>query len=512
MPRVTHASARSARLAGPPGSAAVAGGSAEVVAAATAILRAGGCAVDAALAAAFTAVMSEPVLASLGGGGFLLSADKDASPQVLDFFVDVPGLGGGSVEPHVETVVVDFARTGSAATSSEQVFHGGWGTVGTPGCLPGYLEAHRRFGRLPLAAIVGPAVGAARAGVVLSDGQRTFLHLVSDLLNITADSRRLFAEAESSGVYRNEAYARLLEGLADGRIGGFDDPALAEPLLAGCRAGGGLLTAEDLAAYRPVTREPLALSRRGSRVWTNPPPSVGGSIVMASLAGLAEEPSAIRWAEVARALADATLAQRGPGQVPTGTTHVSVVDAQGGFAALTTSNGSGSGTVLPGWDVALNNMLGEEDLRPADGSALPPGTRMGSMMAPTLVDLADGSRVALGTGGSERIRSALLGVVLRLTDSGSELLAAVDAPRVHLTGTGPVHVEPGFADDDLLELAELARARDWPGLESWPAPSLFFGGVHAVRRSADGSIEAVGDARRTGAVGMVLPDGSIRTA
>jgi gamma-glutamyltranspeptidase/glutathione hydrolase len=87
---------------------------------------------------------------------------------------------------------------------------------------------------------------------------------------------------------------------------------------------------------------------------------------------------------VARALADATLAQRGPGQVPTGTTHVSVVDAAGGFAAITTSNGSGSGTVVPGWGVALNNMLGEEDLRPADGSALPPGTRMGSMMAPTL--------------------------------------------------------------------------------------------------------------------------------
>ena len=208
--------------------------------------------------------------------------------------------------------------------------------------------------------------------------------------------------------------------------------------------------------------------------------------------------ASVRWAEVAEALADATLAPAGPGQVPTGTTHVSVVDAEGGFVALTTSNGSGSGTVVPGWGVALNNMLGEEDLRPADGSALPPGARMGSMMAPTLVELADGSRTALGTGGSERIRSALLDVLVRLIDEGRPLAAAVDAPRVHLTGTGPVHLEPGLPDQDLVELDELARRRGWPGLEPWPQANLFFGGVHAVRRTADGSVEAVGDARRIG--------------
>ena len=129
-------------MSGPPGSAAVAGGSAEAVSAATTTLAAGGSAVDAVLAAAFAAVMSEPVLASLGGGGFLISAGAGEAPTLLDFFVDVPGLGGAMVDAHVQTVVVDFARTGSAASSSTQVFHGGWGTVGVPGCLPGYLEAH----------------------------------------------------------------------------------------------------------------------------------------------------------------------------------------------------------------------------------------------------------------------------------------------------------------------------------------------------------------------------------
>jgi gamma-glutamyltranspeptidase/glutathione hydrolase len=166
---------------------------------------------------------------------------------------------------------------------------------------------------------------------------------------------------------------------------------------------------------------------------------------------------------------------------------------------------------VPGFGVPLNNMLGEEDLRPADGSALPPGARMGSMMAPTLVDLADGTRAALGTGGSERIRSAILAVLVRMIDEGTDLAEAVARPRVHATGAGPVHVEPGLAVDDLDDLSALAVRREWPGLEQWSAPNLFFGGVHGVQRRPDGSVEAVGDSRRTGAVGVVLPDGSVRT-
>jgi gamma-glutamyltranspeptidase/glutathione hydrolase len=507
-----------ARVEGPPGSAGAAGGSREVVAAATATLHAGGSAVDAALAAAFAAVMSEPALASLGGGGFLLSARPDAEPALLDFFVNVPGIGGEPLVPQVETVVVDFARTGSAAASSQQVFHGGWGTVAVPGCLSGYLDAHAHGGRLDLAQVVAPAIGYARGGVQLSAGQRTFMHLVGDLLDLTEESALVFDAAVRTGLYVNARYGDLLEAIGAGHVRGLADHDIGDALLSGSQAGGGVLTRADLEAYRARERAPLAIDRAGARVWTNPPPSVGGSIVTGALARLAgparpdvgDGGARIRWAAVAEALADATLAERGPGQVPTGTTHVSVVDADGGFAAITTSNGSGSGTVVPGWGVALNNMLGEEDLRPADGAALPPGSRMGSMMAPTLVDLADGSRTALGTGGSERIRSALLGVLVRLVDEGLPLAAAVDAPRVHLTGTGPIHLEPGLADQDLVDLDALARRRDWPGLEPWPQSNLFFGGVHAVRRAADGTVEAVGDARRTGAVGVVLPDGSVR--
>jgi gamma-glutamyltranspeptidase/glutathione hydrolase len=475
------------------------------------VLRGRGSAVDAVLAAAFAGAVCEPALTSLGGGGFCLHAAPGQEPEILDFFVDVPGIGGPPGTPHVETVVIDFAKAGPAAAASEQVFHGGWGTVAVPGCFSGYLDAHRRWGRLPLADVVRPAVGLAREGAVLSVIQLRFLTLVGDLLAITPDSRELFAGAGRTGVLRNPGYADLLLALGRGEVSGAWDPAFSAPLLAASRAGGGLLTDGDIAAYRPHLRTPLAVTHRGAEAWTNPAPSVGGSIVLDALARLPQG-EWVRWATVAEALADATLHRRGPGQVSTGTTHVSVIDAQGGIAALTTSNGSGSGTLVPGWGVTLNNMLGEEDLHPGDPAQLVPGTRMGSMMAPTLVQMADGSRVVLGTGGSERIRSALLGVLVRLIDDASCLADAVAAPRMHTNGIGPIHVEPGFTDANLADLSALAAGREWPGLEPWPDANVFFGGVHAVRRAADGSVEAVGDARRSGASAVVLADGTVLSA
>jgi gamma-glutamyltranspeptidase/glutathione hydrolase len=196
--------------------------------------------------------------------------------------------------------------------------------------------------------------------------------------------------------------------------------------------------------------------------------------------------------------------------VPTGTTHVSVVATDGTAAALTTSNGSGSGTVVPGWGVALNNMLGEEDLQP--GEPLAPGARMGSMMAPTLIEEPDGARTVLGTGGSERIRSATLGVVARLVDEAARLEDAIAGPRVHVGSDRQVHVEPGLDAHDLDALQTLAAERGWPRPEQWPTRNVYFGGVHAVRRDADGSITAVGDGRRGGSAAVLHPDGRVELA
>jgi gamma-glutamyltranspeptidase/glutathione hydrolase len=495
---------------GPAGTAGIAAGSAGAVRAGVEILAAGGNAVDAVLAASFASAMTEPVLSSLGGGGFLLHAPAGKAPQVLDFFVTVPGLDGDGAPGRVSTVVVDFAKAGPAATVSEQVFHGGWGTVAVPGCLAGYLDAHRRWGSIDLAAVVAPASRLARHGVRLSIVQRRFVTLVAELLVLTDESRAQFAEVEASGFYVNPAYADLLDALAQGAIVDQADTAYADPLLAASVAAGGLLTRRDLAEFEPLLREASGVRRGGTTVRTNPPPAAGGAIVLDALTRIPLRrtgSSGVDWASAAAAQADAVLAHRAPGQMPTGTTHVSVIAADGTAAALTTSNGSGSGTVVPGWGVALNNMLGEEDLQP--GTPLSPGERMGSMMSPTLLDTDDGDRIVLGTGGSERIRSATLGVVLRLVDEGAELEHAVAAPRVHVGSDHQVHVEPGLDADDLESLQRLTTERGWSEPESWPTPNVYFGGVHAVRRAADGSVTAVGDGRRGGSAAVLLPGGRI---
>jgi gamma-glutamyltranspeptidase/glutathione hydrolase len=179
------------------------------------------------------------------------------------------------------------------------------------------------------------------------------------------------------------------------------------------------------------------------------------------------------------------------------TTHLAVLDGDGMCASVTCSNGSGSGVIVPGTGVPLNNMLGEQDLNPLGFHLSEPGRRISSMMAPTLV-MRDGQVVAgLGSAGSNRIRSAILQTVVRLVADGMNAADAVRAPRVHFED-GVVQAEPGIDEAALARLEEegLQVAR-------WRATNLFFGGVQAVARDGNGRLEGGGDPRRGGAVVVV---------
>jgi gamma-glutamyltranspeptidase/glutathione hydrolase len=179
-----------------------------------------------------------------------------------------------------------------------------------------------------------------------------------------------------------------------------------------------------------------------------------------------------------------------------GTTHISVVDRSGNIAALTTSNGEGCGHLLGATGIMLNNMLGEEDLNPDGFHRWQADRRLTSMMSPGILQLSDTRCVALGSGGSNRIRSAVLQVLLRLVDETLPLQEAIEQPRIHYED-GLLNIEGGFHETVYNRLQQ-----QFHNTSGWPGANLFFGGVHAVALQ-DGDFDCAGDQRRGGVAAVV---------
>jgi gamma-glutamyltranspeptidase / glutathione hydrolase len=469
------------------------------------VLREGGNAVDAALGAVLMSCVCEPLLTGLGAGGYMLVAHPDREPVLIDFFVEAPGRGADPAG-RAPLVPVDVSF-GDAV----QVFNIGAASVGTYGVVAGICEAAARFGRMPLSELVVPAVARAREGVELSRQQAYIAEILEPIVVSTPEAAALFAPSGSllraGERFRNPELADALERLAAEGAAPFYTGDVAAAIADWITARGGLLTAEDLAAYAPIDRPPVRLRYRGHDVLTNPPPSAGGVLIAHTLQLLSRDPGppdveavvaameqtqAERTAEFLEGLADPGFAEsflsRG-GRLGS-TTHIAVLDADGWACSVTCSNGSCSGVIVPGTGIHLNNMLGEQDLNPLGFHRYPPGRRMPSMMAPTIV-LRDGApRLVLGSAGSNRIRSAILQTIIRVLDEGLTVADAVEAPRAHFED-GIVYVEPGL-DTTALERggARVARFR---------ALNLFFGGVQAVERNAQGELRGAGDPRRGGA-------------
>lgn len=253
--------------------------------AAARVLAAGGNAFDAVVAAGFASAVCEPGFTSLAGGGFLLARTAAGRDVLFDFFVDTPGLGlpEGATEPVFEEVAVNFA----AAT---QLFHCGPGSVATPGVLAGYLHVHRTLGRLELAQVVAPAVTLARDGVEVTGTQATDFALLEPILARTEASRRIFFPdgrlLGAGDVLRNPDLGDFLHQLGTDPGATFYRGELAQHLVRQLRAGGGLLTDDDLAAYQVIEREPLRFAYRGRTLLTNPPPTFGGALLALALARL----------------------------------------------------------------------------------------------------------------------------------------------------------------------------------------------------------------------------------
>jgi gamma-glutamyltranspeptidase/glutathione hydrolase len=473
------------------------------------VLRAGGNAVDAALGAMLASFACEPLLTGLGAGGYMLVIAPGATPVLLDFFVAAPGEGAdlsglGELIP----INVSFG-------DAVQVFNVGSASVGAYGMPAGLCEASARFGRMPLRELVGPAVRLAREGVELNIAQAYVIEILGGIVTSTPEARALFAPngtlAGVGDVIRQPELADALELLGAEGAAPFYSGEVARAITRWVCERGGILTESDLFGYQVLDRAPVSSSYRGRDVVTNPPPSAGGILIALALSTLDAQPGPpaverivaamertqeARTPEFLQGLDDPAFVERFLGRRGGlgSTTHVAVLDADGMACSVTCSNGSCSGVIVPGTGVHLNNMLGEQDLNPLGFHRYPPGRRLPSMMAPTVV-LRDGApELVLGSAGSNRIRSAILQTIIRVLDEGMRAGDAVRAPRVHFEA-GIVYAEPGIDTSGLEAAARtVARFRDL---------NLFFGGAQAVQRGADGEFWGGGDPRRGGAAVVV---------
>ncbi len=517
---------------------AIAAGHPLTAAAGARVLAEGGNAADACVAAAFAAWVAESPLTGPGAGGFALVLPAGGRPaRVVDFFVATPGFGrtrGDAAEMH--SIDVGF---GDSETT--QVFRIGEPSCAVPGAAAGLEAVHRAYGRLPWRELLAPAIELARSGVELSREQ-AHLHAILDLiLRHQPEGGRLYSRSDGNrlqpgDLLRLPELGATLEVIAAEGGRALYDGDLASQIVDAVERGGGLVTADDLRRYRVVWRRPVRAAYLGHEVVSNPPPSSGGILIayglsllarletgragsaeaVAVLAAVLREQANARDAAFASGLyrgglarrllsergIDAGLARLGTGaaaeHVPAGgTTHVSVVDGAGNAVSLSSSTGSGSGVIVPGTGIHLNNMLGEYDLA---GGPSGPGRRLTSMMAPTVVARGGRPRLVVGSAGSVRLRGAITQVIANVVAHGLGVADAIDRPRVHVEGPH-VHCEGGFAPAELDRLG--AYGFD---VVRWRRRNLYFGGTNGVEVLPDGSLAAAGDARRGGAGIVVAAD------
>jgi gamma-glutamyltranspeptidase / glutathione hydrolase len=512
---------------GPNRTFAAAAGTPYAAEAAAETYHAGGNAADAAVAAAASVSVTEPLMSSIGGGGFALVRDSAGGAELIDYYDAMPGKGlpasafgaGGSPQ----TMILKY---GAGVRSIV-----GGASSAVPGSLRGWEKLLARHGRLSLKEALAPAVRFARGGFMLCRTSALWFGVAEEVLRLTDETRKHFYKGHRVYLEGEEVrfpeLADTLEAIGEGGAGLFYEGDMARTISAYMLEMGGIITEKDLAEYEAVIREPMSVSYGAGAMHTNGPPSAGGPTLaqmlkVVSAFDLATMPEATYVRVIAGAMKlaledretaylDGTengrVAERLTGEEYAAeqrrrissafgsphTTHLSCVDSDGLAVSITASMGYGSGLVVPGTGIPMNNTLGEPELNPRGFHALAPGERLISNMSPTVVSSEEGGVIALGSPGASRIPTAILQTVINVLDFGMTLEGAVLAPRFH-------------AEGDLFAYEAGARTADLDCYErvlSYETPNMFFGGVNAVRRTPDGRFEAAADPRRSGGTAIV---------
>ena len=477
---------------------AVASGHPLTAKAAVEMLSIGGNAFDAAVSAGFASIVTEPTLTSIGGGGFLLAHIEKQNQDILfDFFVNTPGLNKqGNCKPVMDPVEIKFPQC-------VQVFHTGFASAAVPGMLKGLLHVHKRLCALPLKTVLSPALSYLKEGVEVSSLQGYMLSLLKPIFISTDYGKKTYTINGRYVKERDRLFNPLLKKFFHGIAAGGSDiysGETARKLIEEMKAHNGMITQDDLDAYEVVERKPLYIKYRDREIITNPHPSSGGIMLAFGLRLLEDvrlsklshnsEEFLITLIELMKKTDSFKPMKNTPENTfisTQGTTHISIIDEEGNAASITTSNGSGSGCFIPDTGIMLNNMMGEDDLHPDGFFSFSPNRRVSSMMIPVMV-MKDGKvDFVLGSGGSKRIKTAILQALINAVDFHFPLREAVEKPRIHLED-GVVQAEPGIPRETIDSL------RTHYPVNRWDQKNMYFGGVHCVDKKMDGW----GDSRRGG--------------
>jgi gamma-glutamyltranspeptidase/glutathione hydrolase len=446
-----------------------------------AMMKQGGNAVDAAVATGFALAVTFPEAGNLGGGGYMVIRMADGRVAAIDYREAAP-----------LAATRDMYVGSNGKLTGESVI--GPRASGVPGAVAGMIEAHRKFGALPLAAVLAPAIRLASDGIIVDDA---LFRSLSDAKYRIADfeGKSLFlpngAPPPVGSRFVQPQLARTIRSIARTGSAAFYRGSIADSIAAGMKRAGGLITKEDLARYRPVWREPIRGSFRGYTYFAMPPSSSGGTTVSETLNileaygppapfGSAAQIHAVASAsqrafidrnsklgdpafvrapvatltskQYARTLArsisrehsDPTIGLAGQMGEGSHTTHYSVVDRAGNAVATTTTLNDlyGSGVYLSGTGFFLNDEMDDFTAKPGtpnmygliqgEANAIAPGKRMLSAMSPTIVlDPKGNLLLVTGARGGPRIISATFQIILNIIDHRMSLADAMSAPRVH---------------------------------------------------------------------------------
>ena len=447
------------------------------------MLRAGGNAIDAAVATHFALAVVNPEAGNIGGGGFLVARMADDARVALDFREKAPLAATPDMYLDEEGRVTDRGVIGHLAS-------------GVPGSVAGMEAAWKRYGTLPWSDLLQPAIRLARDGFVIEGSRLAAVpERLQDLRRFPSTTAIFLpgGEAPAAGsVFRQPDLARTLESIAADGAAAFYAGWIADSTVAQMVRGGGIITHEDLAAYEAVWRDPVTLGYRGYEIITMPPPSSGG-ITLGEMLNIVEgfDLAGMGWLSadhvhvsveamrrafsdrnyylgdpdfvdiptarlLSQAYADSLAAtidmrvasdSRAFNRVPeesTQTTHYSIVDPAGNAVAVTTTINSwfGSKVVVRGAGYLLNNEMDDFTSKPGvpnqfglvqgEANAIEPGKRMLSAMTPTIVvDSTGATRLVTGTPGGPTIITTMFEAVTNFVDFGIPVRASVNAPRFH---------------------------------------------------------------------------------